>query len=233
MAGLALLLWPAAPLSIARPAGDAPTTPSAVRRSLDAPRKRTLFDFDWRFRAGEVSGGQMAGIDDATWEPVDLPHDFMVLGKGNRETAADGRPASQRMLRLPSEPEGPFDPRSPGGDANGYLNGGIGWYRKSFALPSATPNRRVFLEFEGAYMNSEVWINGQSLGARPYGYSSFQYDITPHLKPAGVRNVVAVRVQVKQPSSRWYSGAGIYRHVWLTVTDPVRIEQWGTVVRAT
>ena len=233
MAGLALLLWPAAPFPIARPVGAAPTTPSAVRRSPDSPRKRTLFDFDWRFRAGEVSGGQMAGLDDAAWEPVDLPHDFMILGKGSRETASDGRPPSQRMLRLPSEPEGPFDPRSPGGDANGYLNGGIGWYRKSFTLPSARPDRRVHLEFEGAYMNSEVWVNGQSLGTRPYGYSSFQYDITPYLKPDGVRNVVAVRVHVKQPSSRWYSGAGIYRHVWLTVTDPVRIEQWGTVVRTT
>lgn len=233
MAGLALLLWPTAPLSIARSSGDAPAPPFAIERSLDEPRQRTLFDFDWRFRAGEVSGGQLAGLDDSAWEAVDLPHDFMILGKGNRETAADGRAPSARMLRLPSEPEGPFDPRSPGGDANGYLNGGIGWYRKAFVLPRDAAAKRVFLEFDGAYMNAEVWVNGQSLGTRPYGYSSFHHDITPHLKPAGVRNVVAVRVHVKQPSSRWYSGAGIYRHVWLTVTDPVRIEQWGTVVRTT
>lgn len=233
MAGLALLLGPAASIPIVRSADGAPIASVAALQLLDEPRQRTLFDFDWRFRVGEVSGGQLAGLDDSAWEPVDLPHDFMVLGKGNRETAADGRAPSARMLRLPSEPEGPFDPRSPGGDANGYLNGGVGWYRKTFVLPSGTAAKRVFLEFDGAYMNSEVWVNGQSLGTHPYGYSSFAYDITPHLKADGVRNVVAVRVHVKQPSSRWYSGAGIYRHVWLTVTAPVRIEQWGTVVRTT
>lgn len=233
MAGLALLLWPSAPLPIAAPLRGAAVHPSVVERTRDEPRQRTLFDFDWRFRAGEVSGGQLAGLDDSAWEAVDLPHDFMILGKGHRETAADGRAPSARMLRLPSEPEGPFDPRSPGGDANGYLNGGIGWYRKTFVLPTDAAAKRVFLEFDGAYMNAEVWVNGQSLGTRPYGYSPFHYDITPQLKPAGVRNVVAVRVHVRQPSSRWYSGAGIYRHVWLTVTDPVRIEQWGTVVRTT
>src|SRR3972149_5779748 len=174
MAGPALLLWPAAPLPIARSVGDAPITQSTTGRSLDGPRQRTLFDFDWRFRTGEVSGGQLAGLDDSAWKAGDLPHDFMVLGKGTRETAADGRAPNQRMLRLPTEPEGPFDPRSPGGDANGYLNGGIGWYRKSFTLPAGTANRRAFLEFDGAYMNAEVWINGQSLGVRRYCYSSFQ-----------------------------------------------------------
>ncbi len=233
MAGLALLLWPAAPLSIAGSLGDV-SGPHPVReQSIDGPRQRTLFDFDWRFRTGEVSGGQLAGLDDSAWEAVDLPHDFMVLGKGDREVAAAGRALSRQQQLLPSVAEGPFDPRSPGGSSHGYLNGGIGWYRKTFTLPPGSAGRRVFLEFEGAYMNSEVWLNGQSLGTRPYGYSSFHYDVTPHLKPAGVANVVAVRVQVKQPSSRWYSGAGIYRHVWLTVTDPVRIEQWGTVVRTT
>jgi beta-galactosidase len=233
MAGLALLLWPATPVLIARPSGDATVTPYASEWSNDGPRQRSLFDFDWRFRAGETRDGQLAGLDDGAWERVDLPHDFMVLGKGDREVAAAGRALSWQQQQLPSAAEGPFDPRSPGGSSHGYLNGGIGWYRKTFTLPPGAAGRRVFLEFEGAYMNSEVWLNGQSLGTRPYGYSSFHYDVTPHLKPAGVANVVAVRVQVKQPSSRWYSGAGIYRHVWLTVTDPVRIEQWGTVVRTT
>lgn len=233
MAGLTLLLWLAVPLPVASSSGDALITSSATHRSLDGPRQRTLFDFDWRFRAGEVSGGQMAGLDDAAWEAVDLPHDFMVLGKGDREVAAAGRAPSWQQQQLPVAVEGPFDPRSPGGSSHGYLNGGIGWYRKTFTLPPSTAGRRAYLEFEGAYMNAEVWLNGQSLGTRPYGYSSFHYDLTPHLKPAGTANVVAVRVQVKQPSSRWYSGAGIYRHVWLTITDPVRIDQWGTVVRTT
>jgi beta-galactosidase len=229
IAGLALLLWPAAPTAVAPVRRDATTTASAPRRVKAGPRQRTLFDFDWRFRAGEVASGQLNGLDDGAWERVDLPHDFMVLGKGDREVATAGHAPSGQ--HLPAAVEGPFDARSPGGSSHGYLNGGIGWYRKSFTLPPASDGRRVFLEFEGAYMNAEVWLNGQSLGVRPYGYSTFIYDATPYLRPAGSANVVAVRVQVKQPSSRWYSGAGIYRHVWLTITDPVHIDQWGTVVR--
>ncbi|MBE3133682.1 MAG: glycoside hydrolase family 2 protein, partial [Acidobacteria bacterium] len=127
-------------------------------------------------------------------------------------------------------PEGPFDPRSPGDDSNGYLNGGVGWYRKAFTLPASANGRRVFIEFEGVYMNSEVWLNGQSLGRRPYGYSTFQYELTPLVKIGGETNALAVRAFVQQPSTRWYSGAGIYRHVWLTLTDPVHVAHWGTVV---
>ncbi|MHB8838712.1 MAG: glycoside hydrolase family 2 TIM barrel-domain containing protein, partial [Gemmatimonadaceae bacterium] len=204
-----------------------------MRLAETSPRQRTLFDFDWRFKGGEVASGQLHGLDDTDWERVDLPHDWMIRGKGDRATALGGHAPENWMLRQPDVTEGPFDARSPGGSGNGYLDGGIGWYRKTFTLPASTEGKRVFLEFEGAYMNSEVWLNGQSLGVRPYGYSTFVYDATPELKPAGTPNVVAVRVQVKQPSSRWYSGAGIYRHVWLTVTDPVRIDQWGTVVRTT
>ena len=230
IAGLALLLTPAASILVARTPGDAFANPIASPADA-SPRLRSLFDFDWRFHAGEVPNGQQNGMDDATWERVDLPHDFMILGKGDRATAAAGRAMNERDGQRALQPEGPFDPRSPGGDGNGYLNGGIGWYRKTFSLPATTNGKRVFLEFEGAYMNSEVWLNGDKLGTRPYGYSTFRYDLTSHLKPAGSPNVVAVRVQVKQPSSRWYSGGGIYRHVWLTVSEPVRVEQWGTVVR--
>ena len=241
VAGLALLIWPAVLIPATSSSGDvlsihrsrdALSSPAATRRDDDGPRQRALFDFDWRFHAGEVADGQLTGLDDSTWTRVDLPHDFMISGQGDRTVAADGRAPSERMLRLPSTPEGPFDPRSPGGSSHGYLNAGIGWYRKTFTLPE-TAGKRVFLEFEGAYMNAEVWLNGEFLGKRPYGYSTFLYDLTPHLKPAGAKNVVAVRVQVKEPSSRWYSGVGIYRHVWLTTTDPVRIAPWGTVVRTT
>jgi beta-galactosidase len=229
--GLALLPWPA---DLARVAPDGGAVPSAAPRAMHAasgPRTRTLFDFDWRFRAGEVANGQWNGLDDAAWQAIDLPHDFMITGQGQREVAADGRAPHERMLKLPEKPEGPFDPRSPGEAANGFLNGGIAWYRKTFPTPARGAGQRVFIEFEGAYMNSEVWLNGQKLGVRPYGYTQFQYELTPHLKPAGAANVVAVRVQVKQPSSRWYSGGGLYRHVWLITTEPVHIDQWGTVVR--
>jgi beta-galactosidase len=196
-----------------------------------SPRVRTLFDFEWRFHAGDVPDGQASGANDSAWERVDLPHDFMILGKGDRTAAAAGRPLTQAKAGEPSQPEGPFDPLSPGGAGNGYLNGGIGWYRKTFTLPAIANGRRVLLEFEGAYRNAEVWINGQKLGKRPYGYSTFEYDVTPHLRAAGTANVVAVRVAVEQPGSRWYSGAGLYRHVWLTIKNPRHIATWGTIVR--
>ena len=199
----------------------------AQGRATDAvAREHQLFDADWRFHAGEVDGGQSPSINDGAWEKIDLPHDFMIEGKGQAIGSATGR----RVAELPTAPEGPFDPRSPGGDSNGYLNGGIGWYRKSFTLPASASGRRVFVEFEGVYMNSEAWLNGQSLGRRPYGYSTFQYELTPLVKFGGETNVLAVRVFVQQPSTRWYSGAGIYRHVWLTLTDPVHVTHWGTTV---
>lgn len=196
---------------------------------------RQSFDADWRFRAGEVTAGEGATLDDAAWEKIDLPHDFMIEGKGQAivapPRAGGAGTGAGRASTLPTEPEGPFDPRSPGGNSNGYMNGGLGWYRKTFTLPETSRNRRVFVEFEGVYMNSEVWVNGHSLGTRPYGYSTFEYDITPHVTFGKQSNVMAVRVNVQQPSTRWYSGAGIYRHVWLTTTDPVHIAQWGTTIR--
>ena len=126
--------------------------------------------------------------------------------------------------------EGPFESTSPGGSGGGYLNGGIGWYRKEFKLPEDIKDKRVFIEFDGVYMNSDVWINGVHLGNRPYGYSSFQYELTKHLSFGGGKNVLAVKVNVQQPCSRWYSGAGIYRNVRLTLTDPIHIAHWGTYV---
>jgi beta-galactosidase len=126
--------------------------------------------------------------------------------------------------------EGIFESTSPSGSGGGYISAGTGWYRKTFMLPENIQDRHVFIEFDGVYMNSDVWINGAHLGNRPYGYSSFQYELTPYLKFGDEKNVLAVRVNVQQPCSRWYSGAGVYRHVRLTVTDPVHIAQWGTYV---
>lgn len=127
------------------------------------------------------------------------------------------------------KPEGPFDPTSPAGDGGGYLDGGIGWYRKTFDTPAEAHGKRMWIEFDGAYMDSEVWLNGKHLGRHPYGYTSFYYDITGALKPEG-RNVLAVRLDVQQPCSRWYSGAGIFRHVRLVAVNPVHIAHWGTCV---
>ena len=110
------------------------------------------------------------------------------------------------------------------------MPGGIGWYRKHFTIDAKDKYERYFIGFDGVYMNSTVYINGHQLGTRPYGYSSFEYDLTPYINKKG-DNVIAVRVNNSdQPNSRWYSGCGIYRHVWLTKTHPVRISQWGQYV---
>ena len=126
--------------------------------------------------------------------------------------------------------EGPFESTCPGGSGAGYISAGTGWYRKEFMLPDNVQGKRVFVEFDGVYMNSDVWINGAHLGNRPYGYSSFQYELTPHLKFGKEKNILAVKVNVQQPCSRWYSGAGIYRNVRLTITNPIHIGPWGTKV---
>lgn len=150
--------------------------------------RKQLFDEGWRFYLGDDAEAQRADFDDAGWRTLDLPHDWSI--------------------------EGNFDRQAPTGNDGGYLPAGIGWYRKAFTVASDEGDRRVGLYFEGVYMNAEVFVNGQPVGKWPYGYTSFYYDITPHLRPAGERNVVAVRVDnAQQKNCRWYSGSGIYRHV--------------------
>jgi Beta-galactosidase/beta-glucuronidase len=161
------------------------------------------FDEGWKFNKGDVSNGQSSGYNDSGWSGVTLPHDWSIYNTFNQSSAAGG--------------------------GGGYLDGGIGWYRKTFTVPSDYSGKRVFIEFDGAYMNSQVWINGTLLGTRPYGYSSFEYDLTPYLNVGG-SNVIAVRLNNNQPTSRWYSGSGIYRNVWLTVLDPVHVGYCGMFV---
>jgi len=169
------------------------------------PGKRGSFNQDWRFHLGDVANGQDTGFDDAQWRQLDLPHDWSI--------------------------EGEFSENAPSGTGGGALPGGLGWYRKTFTVPMTSKGNLVFIEFDGVYRNSEVWINGEYLGKRPYGYISFAYDLTPHLIYGGGPNVIAVKVDnSQQPNSRWYSGSGIYRNVWLTTLDPVHVEQWGTYV---
>jgi len=168
------------------------------------PGKRVSFNQDWRFQLGDVTNGQDAGLDDSQWRQLNLPHDWSI--------------------------EGEFSEKAPAGTGGGALPGGIGWYRKSFTVPATARGKVIFIEFDGVYRNSEVWINGHYLGKRPYGYISFQYELTPHLV-YGSRNVIAVKVDnSQQPNSRWYSGSGIYRNVWLTELNPVHVEHWGTYV---
>jgi beta-galactosidase len=166
-----------------------------------APRIRESFDFGWKFFKGDAPGAQQPDFTDASWKDVDLPHDWGI--------------------------EGPFSQKEP---AQASLPAGIGWYRKRFRLPEAYRDRTVVVEFGGIYENSEVWINGQYLGKRPYGYIPFSYDLTPHLN-FGRDNVIAVKVDNShQTNCRWYSGSGIYRHTWLLATNQVHVAYWGTFV---
>ena len=170
-----------------------------------ASTSRTMADFDhaWRFSQGDFPGAPMPAGDDSAWRRLDLPHDWSS--------------------------EGPFGPEYASG--TGYAPGGMGWYRKHFRLDPLATNKLVAIEFDGIYNHAEVWINGHFVGGRPYGYSSFECDLTPHLKFGGGENVVAVRVDhARFADSRWYTGSGIYRHVRLRVTDKLRIAQWGTSV---
>ncbi|HEY5885245.1 MAG TPA: glycoside hydrolase family 2 TIM barrel-domain containing protein, partial [Pyrinomonadaceae bacterium] len=169
------------------------------------PGQRSSFNQNWRFQLGEVANGQDVRLNDSKWRQLDLPHDWSI--------------------------EGEFSEKHPAGTGGGALPGGVGWYRKSFTLPAATKGTLVFVEFDGVYRNSEVWINGHYLGKRPYGYSSFEYELTPHLVYGKQPNVIAVRVDnSQQPNSRWYSGSGVYRNVWLTTINPLHVEHWGTYV---
>ena len=179
-----------------------------------SPREKLLMDFGWKFHRGDAAGAEQVAFDDAAWRGLDVPHDWSI----EPDPSAKG-PKS----------EGIFNPDCPSGSGGGFLPGGVGWYRKTFTLPESAKGRRVFVEFEGVYMDSDVWLNGRKLGNRPYGYSSFEYELTPFLK-FGAPNVLAVRANVHQPCSRWFSGAGIYRHVWLTLTAPVHVAHWGVYV---
>jgi beta-galactosidase len=162
------------------------------------------FDSGWKFNLGDVSGAQSADFSDASWRVLNLPHDWSI--------------------------ELPYDQNSPGTVGGGYLDGGIGWYRKSFTLPQDFAGKRVFIEFDGVYMNSSVYINGTLLGTRPYGYSTFEYELTPYLTTDGSANVIAVSVDNNQPTSRWYSGSGIYRNVWLTALNQIHFVNCGVAV---
>ncbi|MEI7728659.1 MAG: glycoside hydrolase family 2 TIM barrel-domain containing protein [Verrucomicrobiota bacterium] len=172
----------------------------------ESARSKDLFDYDWRFASGDVAGAEAPAFDDAAWRRVDLPHDFSI--------------------------EGPFTAKDiKGAPMNGYRPLGIGWYRKSFVTPPNLAGRRMWLEFEGVYCVAKVWVNGQLLTEHRNGYLGFACDLTPFLNPAGQPNILAVSADNRAPdTSRWYTGGGIYRHVWQMVSGDVHVARYGTYV---
>jgi len=166
---------------------------------------RQNFDRDWKFLAGDDSLAWKPDYDDTSWRQLNLPHDWSI--------------------------EGEFSADAPATAEGGALPTGTGWYRKTFPLDQSSEGKVFYIDFDGIMSNSEVWINGHYLGKRPYGYSSFRYELTPYLTFGPVHNVLAVRVDNSvQPASRWYTGSGIYRHVWWIEKHPLHVAHWGTFV---
>ena len=166
------------------------------------PRQRLLMDFGWKFSLTDTIGADKPAFNDNKWRTLNLPHDWSI--------------------------ENEFKQDAPTGGGGGYLSTGIGWYRKHFKVESPK-GKQLSIEFEGVYQNSDVWLNGHLLGHYPSGYMSFYYDLTSFIKKG--ENIITVRVNNSlQPNSRWYSGSGIYRHVWLDITEPLHIAQWGVYI---
>ncbi|MGN6644551.1 MAG: glycoside hydrolase family 2 TIM barrel-domain containing protein, partial [Verrucomicrobiota bacterium] len=181
------------------------TVISFASAAAETPREYFRADANWKFQQADAAGFQSVKFNDAGWRAVTLPHDWSI--------------------------EGSFSKTNPMGGAGGFLPAGVGCYRYSFNVPESWRGRSVSVEFEGVYMNSTVWLNGKELAHQPYGYTSFQVDLTSELK-FGETNVLAVRVDnSKQKNSRWYSGSGIYRPVWFTVTAPVHVKPWGVFIQ--
>ncbi|MDP4290982.1 MAG: glycoside hydrolase family 2 TIM barrel-domain containing protein [Bacteroidota bacterium] len=177
-----------------------------AQNSIEKPRNILNFDNDWRFLKEDARGAESPSFDDSKWRKLNVPHDWSI--------------------------EGPYDQANPTKSGGGYLPAGIGWYRKSFTVKEADVKKNIFIEFDGVMANSDVWINGFHLGKRHYGYSSFSYDLTGHLNTGkGETNILAVRADNSiQPASRYYTGAGIYRHVRMIIANPVHFKQWGIYV---
>ncbi|MCV9951877.1 glycoside hydrolase family 2 TIM barrel-domain containing protein [Paenibacillus sp. BT-177] len=163
------------------------------------------FRTDWKFVEGNYTGAEKTDYKDEHWRDLHLPHDWSI--------------------------EKSFDPHMPYGGNQAYLpRWSVGWYRKHFNVKPSSPKQRVYIQFDGIHSNSEVWLNGHFVGKRPYGYVSFQYDLTPYIR-WDEENVIAVKVDnTLLPPDRWYSGAGIYRNVWLIYTDYLHITEWGTYI---
>ncbi len=172
------------------------------RHEAKAKIETIKFNDNWQFKFDTANTPDEEGLATAQWSNVQLPHDWSI--------------------------ELNFDETSPGAS----LRGGTGLYRKYFTLDNSDQGKNIFIDFDGVYMSSTVWINGQKLGTRPFGYISFRYDLTPYLKFGGQKNELLVRAENRQPNSRWYSRSGIYRNIWISKKGSVFVDQWGTYITA-
>jgi beta-galactosidase len=174
------------------------------------------FDTGWSFKKENiVSGPEIVNFDATAWRKVDLPHDWSIEDLPNQ--------TKDSII-------GPFSKGSIGTISTGYTIGGTAWYRKTFKLNQENIGKTVYIQFDGVFMNSDVWINGHHLGTHNHGYAPFYYDLTSYLLPVGKDNVIAVRVKNEGQTSRWYTGSGIYRHVNLTIVNPLHIDIWGLTI---
>ena len=177
---------------------------SALGQAQQAPRTVLSADAGWKFSLGDPASAQSESFNDYDWKTVNVPHDWSIEGVPDKNLTHQA--------------------------GEGYYAEGIGWYRKTFTVPSAWKGKRVNLEFDGISMNATIYLNGEKIGFHPNAYSSFHFDVTSHIK-VGSRNVLAARVDNSlQPNSRWYSGSGIYRHVRFVLTDPVHVAPWGVFI---
>jgi len=172
--------------------------------SASSPRQKLLMDFNWKFILGDPPAAQAESFDDSKWRSLNVPHDWSIEGAFKNEEGFAGQ-------------------------AGGFAPLGVGWYRKYFIVPQEWNGKRLMVEFDGVFNKAAVWINGKQVAVNNYGYIGFVCDITRHTNFGGM-NVLAVRADNSSVASRWYTGSGIYRHVWLTVTDPVHVAHWGTYV---
>lgn len=187
----------------AAPETGAPEETGAVVRLSETEEREVNFNADWKFSLGDASGAEQTDYDDSAWDNIRLPHDFSIIQEFTKSGEAE----------------------------SGFLPGGTGWYRKSVVFPESYAGEQVVLNFDGIYNHAYVYVNGTKVGEHHYGYTSFAFDISDLLVCDGeTENVIAVKAVNQLPSSRWYSGSGIYRDVTLTVTDPVHVAMDGTYV---
>lgn len=191
---------------------SAPSRAAVVQKASGSTNRDLPFGEDWLFRRGSGEGLQEPALDDKGWRRVDLPHDWSI----------EDIPGGQAPAQV-----GPFDKNSPTRTATGFTLGGVGWYRKHFRVDGFAPDTRIEIAFDGAYLDSEVYLNGHRLGSNVHGYIPFAFDLTPYLNRTG-DNVLAVRIANEGRNSRWYSASGLYRTVTLDVLPAAtRIARWG------